>query len=314
MKVSIIGGAGLVGSCTAFALQTGRIVRDIALLDANADGAAGQALDLAHGSPLVADQVIHAGGYEQIPDSDLICITAGLRRKPDESRLDLINRNVDLFLGILDEVRRVGYRRDAIVLVVSNPVDVLTYLAADRLELPLSQVLGLGTQLDTIRFRSLIATALHAAPTQVSAVILGEHGDSMVPIWSCATAAGLPIDKYPGWTPHLANELFTRTRGSGAEVIKKKGGAGFAVGIAIQEVIESIALDRRRILPVSSVQEGCYGIRNVALSVPTVVGRAGVVDRLEIELWPKEVQALRKSGQVLRETVDTVLGRVGASR
>ncbi|HEY4311697.1 MAG TPA: lactate/malate dehydrogenase family protein [Pirellulales bacterium] len=314
MKVSIIGAAGLVGSCTAFALQTGRIVRDIALLDANAEGAAGQALDLVHGSPLIADQVIHAGGYENIPDSDLICITAGLRRKPDESRLDLINRNTDLFLSILDEVRRVGYRKDAIVLVVSNPVDVLTYLAADRLSLPRAQVIGLGTQLDTIRFRSLIAAAMHAAPTQVSAVILGEHGDSMVPIWSSATAAGLPLDKYPGWTPHLANELFTRTRGSGAEVIKKKGGAGFAVGIAIQEVIESIALDRRRVLPISSVQEGCYGIRDVALSVPTVVGRAGVVDLLEIELWPKELQALRKSGQVLRETVDTVLSRVGATR
>jgi L-lactate dehydrogenase len=314
MKVSIIGGAGLVGSCTAFALQTGRIVREIALLDANAEGAAGQALDLAHGCPLVADQVIHAGGYEQIPDSDVICITAGLRRKPDESRLDLINRNVDLFLGILDEIHKVGYRQDAIVLVVSNPVDVLTFLAADRLDLPPAQVIGLGTQLDTIRFRSLIATALHLAPTQVSAVILGEHGDSMVPIWSSATAAGLPLDKYPGWTPHLASDLFTRTKGSGAEVIKKKGGAGFAVGIAIQDVIESIALDRRRVLPVSSVQQGCYGIRDVALSVPTIVGRSGVVDRLEIDLWPNEVQGLRKSGQVLRETVDAVLARVAAAR
>ncbi|MBI2827473.1 MAG: lactate/malate dehydrogenase family protein [Planctomycetia bacterium] len=312
MKVSIIGAAGLVGSCTAFALQTGRVVREIALLDVNAEAAGGQALDLAHGSPLVADQIIHAGGYEHVTDSDLVCITAGLRRKPDESRLDLVNRNVDLFLGILDEIRRVGYRRDAIVLVVSNPVDVLTFLAAERLDLPNSQVLGLGTQLDTIRFRSLIATALGAAPTQVSALILGEHGDSMVPIWSSATAAGLPLEKYPGWSPHLANELFTRTKGSGAEVIKKKGGAGFAVGIAIQEVIESIALDRRRVLPVSTVQQGCYGIRDVALSVPTIVGRTGAVDRMEIELWPKELQGLRKSGQVLRETIDTVLARVAA--
>ena len=312
MKVSIIGAAGLVGSCTAFALQTGRIVRDIALLDANAEGAAGQALDLAHGSPLVADQVIHAGGYEQIPDSDLICITAGLRRKPDESRLDLINRNVDLFLSILDEMRRVGYRRDAIVLVVSNPVDVLTYLAADRLDLPLSQVLGLGTQLDTIRFRSLIATALHAAPTQVSAVILGEHGDSMVPIWSCATAAGLPLDKYPGWTPHLANELFTPHPRLGRRSDQEERGRRLRRRHRHSGSHRIDRADRHRMLPVSSVQQGCYGIRDVALSVPTVVGRAGVVDRVEIELWPKEVQALRKSGQVLRETVDTVLARVGA--
>ncbi len=160
MKVSIIGGGGLVGSCTAFALQTGGIVREIALLDVNAELAAGQALDLLHGASLMADQVITAGGYEHIPTSDVICITAGLRRKPDESRLDLINRNVDLFLGILDEIKqRRTASSDAIVLVVSNPVDVLTYLAAERLDLPPAQVLGLGTQLDTVRFRSLIAAA-----------------------------------------------------------------------------------------------------------------------------------------------------------
>jgi L-lactate dehydrogenase len=314
MKVSIIGGAGLVGSCTAFALQMGRVVREIALLDVNAEAVGGQALDLLHGASVMADQRIVSGGYEHIPTSDLICITAGLRRKPDESRLDLINRNVDLFSGILAEIAKAGFKREAIVLVVSNPVDVLTYLAADRLELPASQVLGLGTQLDTIRFRSLIAERLDAAATQVSALILGEHGDSMVPIWSSASVGGLPLEKFPGWNPNLANELFTRTKGSGAEVIKKKGGAGFAVGLAIQEVIETIALDRRRILPVSSVQSGCYGIRDVALSVPTVVGRSGVVGTREIDLWPKEVQALRKSGQVLRQTVDTVLARVGAAK
>lgn len=314
MKVSIIGGAGLVGSCTAFALQTGRVVREIALLDVNAEAVDGQALDLLHGSALMADQRIVSGGYEHVPSSDLICITAGLRRKPDESRLDLLNRNTDLFLSILGEIEKVGHRDDAIVLVVSNPVDVLTYLAADRLKLPKSRVIGLGTQLDTIRFRSLIAAKLGAPPTQVAALILGEHGDSMVPIWSSATVGGLPLDKYPGWSASLANELFTRTKGSGAEVIKKKGGAGFAVGLAIAEVIESIALDRHRLLPVSSVQSGCYGLRDVAISVPTLVGRAGVVDRLEMELWPKELQGLRTSGQVLRQTIDTVLSRVGAAR
>src|ERR1700682_477953 len=134
MKVSIIGGGGLVGSCAAFALQTGAVVREIALLDVNAELVSGQALDLLHGASFAADQEITSGSYDHIPASDLICITAGLRRKPDESRLDLINRNVDLFLGILDEMSRAGVSRDAVVLVVSNPVDVLTYLAADRLD------------------------------------------------------------------------------------------------------------------------------------------------------------------------------------
>jgi len=311
MKISIIGGGGLVGSCTAFALQMSGIGREIALLDVNADLAAGQALDLLHGGPSTWDQRITSGGYEEVSDSDVICITAGLRRKPDESRLDLINRNVDLFLSILDGVRQAKTRQDAIVLVVSNPVDILTYLAADRLDLPADQVLGLGTQLDTIRFRSLIAQQLDAAPTQVAALILGEHGDSMVPIWSSATIGGLPIDKWPGWTPNLANELFTRTKGSGAEVIKKKGGAGFAVGVAIADVISAIEHDSRRVLPVSSVQQGCYDIRDVALSVPTVVGRQGVLQRSAIELWPKELQAMRNSGNLLRQTLGTVLQRVG---
>jgi L-lactate dehydrogenase len=156
----------------------------------------------------------------------------------------------------------------------------------------------------------LIAAQLSAPATQVQALILGEHGDSMVPIWSSATLAGLPLDKFPGWNPSVAADLFTRTKGSGAEVIKKKGGAGFAVGLAIQEVIEAVALDRRAILPVSTLQRGCYGLREVALSVPTVVGRGGALATREIDLWPKEVQALRKSGQTLRQTIDAVLSRL----
>ncbi|MDX1965237.1 MAG: lactate/malate dehydrogenase family protein [Pirellulales bacterium] len=310
MKVSIIGGGGLVGSCTGFALQAGGIVREVALLDANADAADGQALDLLHGSSSMADQAFYAGGYEQIPTSDLICITAGLRRKPDESRLDLINRNVDLFTGILAEILKVGLKPGAIVLVVSNPVDVLTHLAAQRLKLPPHQVLGLGTQLDTLRFRGLLAAKLNAAPTQVQALILGEHGDSMVPIWSAATIGGLPLDKFPHWTPQLGQQIFERAKTSGAEMIKKKGGAGFAVGVAIKDVIEAVALDRRCVLPVSSVQNGCYGLKDVAISVPTVVGRTGVQSHYEIDLWPKELQALKQSASVLRETLDAVTKRL----
>lgn len=311
MKVSIIGGGGLVGSSAAFALQCGGLAREIALLDVNEELAVGQALDLQHGAPSIADQVIKGGGYEHIADSDLICITAGLRRKPDESRLDLINRNTDLFVQILRDVKAAGPKSSAIVLVVSNPVDILTYVAAKQLGLPETQVIGLGTQLDTIRFCSLIADQLAAPPTQTKALILGEHGETMVPIWSSATIAGLPLDRYPGWNPSLVSQLFTRTRGSGAEVIKRKGGAGFAVGVAIRDVIDAIILDNRRVLPVSSVQNGCYGIRDVALSVPTVIGRGGVVDRMEIELWPKEVQGLRASGAALRKTLQTVLPRIG---
>lgn len=312
MKVSIIGGGGLVGSCAAYALQCGGIVREIALLDVNANLAAGHALDLMHGSPSIADQLLSSGGYEHVPDSDVICITAGLRRKPEESRLDLINRNTDLFSSILVEIQKVGVKKTAVVLVVSNPVDILTSLAANKLGLPVSQVLGLGTQLDTIRFCSLISDALKSSPTQTRALILGEHGDSMVPIWSSASVGGLPLDKYPGWNSVLAEQIFTRTKGSGAECLSKKGGAGFAVGIAIRDVIHAIALDQNRILPVSTVQDGaCYGIRDVAISIPTVVGRTGAVQRVEIDLWPKELQGLRASAAAIKPTLDTVMKRVG---
>ncbi len=306
MNVSIIGGGGLVGSCAGFALQCGGVVSGIDLIDLNADLCKGQALDIMHGASLVADQRIRATGYEAIPESDIVIITAGLRRKPDESRLDLINRNVELFLGILGNVKAAGLKRDAIVFVVSNPVDVLTYLAVRQLGLPASQVIGLGTMLDSARFRSLIAEALKLPATQVTATIFGEHGDSMVPAWSAAQAAGLPLEKFPGWNSGTADALFARTKGSGAEVIKLKGGAGFAVGISIREVVHAIALDSKRILPISSLVLGTYGIRDVCLSVPTSVGRKGAESLLEIDLWPKEISALRQSGQVLRETIELV--------
>lgn len=307
MHVSIIGAGGLVGSCTAFALQCGKIVRDLTLVDVNAEMAEGQALDLLHGSCLMADQRIRSADTSGVSSCDVIVITAGLRRKPDESRLDLINRNVELFRKILADIKRVGTKPNAIVFVVSNPVDVLTYLAIKELGLPPQQVIGLGTVLDTTRLRSLLADRLQVPPTQVSTLILGEHGDSMVPIWSAAQIAGLPLEKFPGYSLNLIQEVEKRTRGSGAEVIKKKGGAGFAVGLSIADVVHCIALDQQRILPVSSLMNGAYGLRDVAISVPTAVGRTGVLGHVEIELWPKEKTGLQNSARVLRETIDKVL-------
>lgn len=302
MKVSIIGGGGRVGSNAAFALQCAGIVSEIQILDANADMAEGEALDLLHGSSSIADQRISAGDYARAKDSDIFVITAGLRRKPDESRLDLINRNVALFSGILESMKVAGFRKDALVFVVSNPVDILTQLAAAKLGLPWQQVLGLGTMLDTARFRSLIAQDLKLAPTQVKALILGEHGDSMFPVWSAATYAGLPLTKIAGCTPTFQSQIFERTKGSGAEVIRRKGGAGWAVGLTIAEVVHAIAHDKRQVLPVSTVQQGAYGLRGVAISVPTVVGRAGALAHIEVELWPKEHQALQASARALQDT------------
>ncbi len=306
MKVTIIGGGGRVGSCAAFALQSAGLVSEIQLLDANRDLADGEALDLLHGTAFSGDQKIHAGDYGRAVDSDIFLITAGLRRKPEESRLDLINRNVALFVQILESIKSAGFRKEAHAFVVSNPVDVLTQLAVDRLGLPWQQVYGLGTMLDTSRFSSLIADELKLAPTQVKALILGEHGDSMVPIWSSATVNGLSLAGFSDCTPSFQNAIFERTKGSGAEVLKKKGGAGWAVALAIREVIQAVFLDKAALLPVSSLVQGAYGIRGVCLSVPSIVSRSGIRRQVEIKLWPKEQMGLQHSARALQETVAKV--------
>jgi L-lactate dehydrogenase len=302
MKVSIIGGGGRVGSNAAFALQCAGIVSEIHILDANEQMAAGEALDLIHGTSVAGDQKIYAGNYEKTADADLVCITAGLRRKPDESRLDLINRNVALFKQILESLRTAGLKKDAIIFVVSNPVDVLTRLAIDTLKWDPSKVIGLGTQLDTARFRSLIALETGMPPSQIKAMILGEHGDSMVPIWSSATVGGMPLIKFPGFNGTVQERVFQRTKTSGAEAIKLKGGAGWAVGLTIAEVIHPIALNQPKLLPISSQLNGEYGIRHTCTSVPTLVDRRGVVSRHAIELWPREESAMVQSAKALDAT------------
>ncbi len=303
MKVSIIGGGGRVGSCAAFALECMGLVSEIQIMDANQAMAEGEALDLLHGASVYSGQRIYTGCYKRAANSDIFIITAGLRRKPDESRLDLINRNVSLFRSILNDIKQGGYRKDAMIFVVSNPVDVLTYLAATELDLPVNRVFGLGTMLDTARFRSLIAKELKVPATQVNATILGEHGDSMFPVWSSACVNGLPIKGYEGYNAMFQNKIFERTQKSGAEVISKKGGAGYAVGATIAQTVRAVVLDTREVLPVSSVVNGAYGIRDVAISIPTIVGKNGVEKHVEIELWPKEQQALMNSAAALKATI-----------
>jgi L-lactate dehydrogenase len=302
MKVSIIGGGGRVGSNAAFALQCYSIVSEIHLLDANENLAVGEALDLMHGTSVAGDQKIYAGGYDKCADADLVCITAGLRRKPEESRLDLINRNVSLFKQILDSLKTAGLKKDSIIFVVSNPVDILTRLTIDHLHWDPKRTIGLGTQLDSARFRSLIALETGLPATQINALMLGEHGDSMVPIWSSATVGGVSLLKFPALNPALQHKVAERARTSGNECLKTKGGAGWAVGLTIAEVIHAIALDQRKLLPVSSQLNGEYGIRGTCMSVPTLLGREGVIQRYEIELWPREQSGLVASAKALDAT------------
>jgi L-lactate dehydrogenase len=238
----------------------------------------------------------------------MVIITAGLRRRPDESRLELINRNVGLFREILGNLRGVALADNAILLVVSNPVDILTYLAVKESGLPAERVIGLGTVLDTCRFRSFLAEHFAVAATDVDALILGEHGDSMVPAWSCATIAGVPLKDYPGYSQEAMDAIFERTKNSGAEAIRLKGGAGYAVGVSIAQVVNAIALDTRQVLPVSTLQAGALGISDVCFSLPTRVGRNGVQAVIEIGVSDEERAALQTSASVLKETLQKVMG------
>ncbi|MBC8065104.1 MAG: lactate/malate dehydrogenase family protein [Chlorobia bacterium] len=303
MKVAIIGGGGRVGSDAAFVLQLGGIVREIALVDMNADMAAGEALDLRHGAALTANQKFTSSNeYDIVNGSDCVVITAGLRRKPDESRLELINRNVGLFKGILDSLKGVKLNSGATVVVVSNPVDILTHLAGQSGIVPPSQVLGLGTVLDTCRFRSLLADHFNVNALDVKALILGEHGDSMVPIFSSATIGGVPLTSVPKYQEEVQG-VFEFTRKSGAEVIRLKGGAGRAVGVSIAEVVHAIALNSEAVLPVSTLQSGKLGISDISLSLPTKVGRKGVVDILEPSVNEVEREGLLASAQSLKDVL-----------
>ncbi len=306
MKISIVGGAGRVGSNTAFALQFWGLGSELCLIDVNEQGAAGEALDLLHGSAFTTPQRITSGGFDKLDGSDIVVVTAGMRRKPDEPRLALINRNVELFKDIMGHLRNASLPAHCCVVVVTNPVDILTRVAVDLSGFGPKQVIGLGTVLDTLRFRSLLADFFGCDATHVHGLILGEHGNSMVPIWSSASVNGVPLTSMCKYDQTQVSKIFERTKNGGAEVISLKGGAGYAVGVSIAVVVRAIVNDSKSILPVSSLQTGLYDVNDVCLSVPTVVGKGGVEALIDMELWPKEKAGIAASAASLKETLAKV--------
>ena len=305
-KVAIVGGAGRVGSNAAYALQLGAVCDEIALVDVAADAAAGEALDLTHGRAAAGGPRVCAGGYEALRGSDVVVVTAGVRRQPEESRLQLVERNTALFRQILTKLDEECGDSEAVLLVVTNPVDILTYVAATELGWLQARTIGLGTVLDTLRFRSLLAEKMKLDPRRVEGMILGEHGDSMVPVFSSLRYDGAPISAAPGYSEAVVREAFEATRRAGADVIRLKGGAGYAVGLAVREVVGAILRDGNQTLPVSTRQEeGEFA--GVAFSLPTVVGRKGA-GAAEVDLTQEEHKALRESAEVLRETIAALGG------
>ena len=305
-KVVIVG-AGDVGASFAYALAPSGLAESIALVDLNTDLAKGQALDLAHGLPFLPPVDIHAGTAEDYADAAVIVITAGAKQRPDESRLDLLGRNAAIISGIMDEI--VAHGSPAIVVVVSNPVDILTHVALRRSGWPRQRVFGSGTVLDSARFRYLLSRHCRVDARNVHAYILGEHGDSEVAAWSMTHVAGMPIADYcavcgrcGGWE-QAKEEIVKQVRDSAYHIIGYKGSTCYGIGLALVRIVGAVLRNERSVLSVSGLMDGAFGLRDVTLSVPCIVGAQGIEQIVTGRLTDEEMAALHQSAAVLRQTL-----------
>ena len=305
-KLAVIG-CGFVGSASAFALMQSGLFSEMVLIDANRARAEGEALDISHGLPFAKPMKIYAGDYPDLADASLIVVTAGAGQKPGETRLDLVKKNVAIFRSIIPSITQ--YNKDAILLIVANPVDILTYAAAKLSGFPENRVFGTGTVLDTARLKYLLGEHLQVDSRAVHAFILGEHGDSEIVAWSSANVSGLPLHNFcemRGYFDHDAamETLAAGVKNSAYEIIEKKGATYYGIAMSVRRVCEAIVRDEKSILPVSSVQHGSYGIQDVALSLPAVVGKDGVETIVPIALSDEEIAALQASAQTLKDVLN----------
>ena len=306
MKIAVVGGAGRVGATTLFQLLLEGVAQELAVVDVVTDRAEGEMLDLLHGSHLSHRVKLSGPNYDACEGADFVIITAGIPRKPDETRLDLLKKNVDnLRDNVLPTLSQ--YAGNAFIIMVANPADVLTYQAAVHGAFPSDRVIGTGTLLDSTRLRSLLADRLHVDPRQVYAYMLGEHGDSQYPYLSGATVAGIPLAEFPGYSKAMVDEVIQATRFGGAEVIKRKGGTFYAVAPMIVELVKAIASDAHQVLPVSTRLNGEFlGMKDVALSLPCVIGKQGRLKIVPPPLNDDEKNGLLGSYKVLRDALESV--------
>ena len=306
MKIAVVGGAGRVGATTLFQLVLEGVADELAVVDVVTDRAQGEMLDMLHGTHLSHRVTFSGPGYEACDGADFVIITAGIPRKPDETRLDLLKKNVDnLRDNVLPTLSR--HAGNAFIIMVANPADVLTYQAAVHGAFPSERVIGTGTLLDSTRLRSLLGDRLKVDPRQVYAYMLGEHGDSQYPYLSGASVAGIPLAEFPGYSKAMIDEVIEATRFGGAEVIKLKGGTFYAVAPMIVELIKAIRDDAHQVLPVSTLLDGeLLDMKKVALSLPCVIGRKGRLKVVPPPLSEDEKTGLLKSYNVLREALESV--------
>lgn len=307
-KVGIIG-CGFVGSSIAFSLMQRGLFSEMVLIDANRKKAEGEAMDVSDGMPYASAINIYAGDYDDIADCALIIITAGANQKPGETRLDLIDKNVAILKSIIPQIRSRNF--EGILMMVSNPVDVLTYAAYRLSGFPANRVIGSGTVLDTARLKELVGEHLSVDARSVHAFIIGEHGDSELPVWSSANVSGIDLNRFceiRGFYHYEESlkKLYESVRDSAYEIIQRKGATYYGIAVAVTRIAECIVKNEHSVLPISVVLDGEYGLKGLSLSIPSIVGKNGLEKVLEIPLSQTENEALQESARQLQQVIEGI--------
>lgn len=305
-KVAVIG-CGFVGATSAFSLINSGLFSEMVLIDANKEKAEGEAMDLSHGSAYQNPMNIYAGTYDDIVDAGLIVITAGANQKPEETRLDLVKKNVQIFKSIIPEIKKRNC--EGILLIVSNPVDILTYVTLKLSDFPANRVIGSGTVLDTARLKYVLGQHLQVDPRNVHAYIIGEHGDSELAVWSGATVAGISINHFCELRGHYNHQeamerLYREVRDSAYEIINRKGATYYGVAVAVKRIATAIVKNEHAVLPVSSLMSGEFGLNDLYLSIPAVVGRNGIEKVVDISMSYAEKEKLLESATALKNVLN----------
>ncbi|MEI7025546.1 L-lactate dehydrogenase [Paenibacillus sp. y28] len=296
----VIIGVGAVGSTTAYTLLLRGRMDELVLIDANHAKAVGDALDMNHGLPFIGGTKVWAGTYEDCRDADIIIITAGAAQKPGETRVNLLKRNVAIYESIISEVLK--YNEDGILLLATNPVDIMSYFSLKKSNWPVNRVIGSGTLLDSARFRYLIGEELDLDPRSVHAHIIGEHGDSELPVWSLANVAGSEITL----SEEAKNEIFTNTRDAAYQIIEAKGATYYAIALALDRIVTAILRNESAVLCVSTLLDNYHGVSDVYLGVPCIVDRQGVRQVLDIQLSEQEKELLHRSANKLKDLIQSI--------
>ncbi len=299
-----------MGSTYAFSLMTSGLAREIVMVDKNMELAIGECMDLNHSLSFAHPTKIYAAGFEGCEDADIVIISAGANRKPGQTRINLAKDNAEIFKEIIPAILQ--YSSNAILLVVTNPVDILTYVTLKISGLPSARVLGSGTVLDTARLRYMLSEHCKVNPSNIHAYIIGEHGDTELPVWSNATIAGMPIEKYSTVYAGLSNyknvfsDIFERVKQSAGQIIAAKGATSYSIALALLKITRSILRSENSILPVSTLLTDYYGISDVCISIPSLVSKNGVEHYLDLKLSEQEQEQFKLSANTLKEIIKTI--------